>query len=73
MALEDALPFLVRLIDDSDLEVRMAAVWALGQVGGRPAAEALARALKSKEPAMREAAQEAIEELAFSANPLNLI
>jgi HEAT repeat protein len=73
MTMADALPFLVRMIDDTDSEVRLAAVWALGQVGGRPAGEALARALKSKEPALREAAQEAINELAFSANPLSII
>ena len=71
MTLEDALPFLVRMIDDSDTEVRLAAVWALGQIGGKPAAEALARAVKSKEPAMREAAREAINELNFAANPLS--
>jgi len=73
MALEDALPFLVRLVDDKDSEVRLASVWALGQIGGKPAAEALAHVLKSKEPALREAAQEALEEAAFSANPLNLV
>jgi HEAT repeat protein len=73
MALEDALPLLTRLIDDPDLEVRLAAVWALGQVGGKPAAEALVKALRSDNPAMREAAQEAMEEIAFSANPLNIV
>jgi HEAT repeat protein len=71
--LEDALPFLVRLVDDPDSEVRLAAVWALGQVGGRPAAEALARVLKSENPALREAAEEALQEVAFSANPLSVI
>lgn len=73
MTLEDALPMLTLMIDDSDLEVQLAAVWALGQIGGRPAAEALTRALKSENPAMREAAQEAIQEIAFSANPLNVL
>jgi len=73
MALEDALPYLVRLVDDPDAEVRLAAVWALGQVGGRPAAEALARVLKSDNPALREAAEEAMQEIAFSANPINVI
>ena len=43
MTLEDALPMLARLIDDEDLEVRLASVWALGQIGGRPAAEALSQ------------------------------
>jgi HEAT repeat protein len=70
MVLEDALPRLVRMIEDKDLEVRLAAVWALGQIGGKPAAEALARALSSPEPAVREAAQEAMEEVVFAADPL---
>ncbi len=70
MVLEDALPRLVRMIEDKDLEVRLAAVWALGQIGGKPAAEALARALNSPEPAVREAAQEAMEEVVFAADPL---
>lgn len=71
MTLEDALPFLVRMVDDLDTEVRLAAVWALGQIGGKPAAEALAPLLKSKEPALREAAKESINELTFAANPLS--
>jgi HEAT repeat protein len=71
MTLEDALPFLVRMVDDPDTEVRLAAVWALGQIGGKPATEALAPLLKSKETALREAAKEAINELTFGANPLS--
>lgn len=73
MALEDALPHLSRLLDDKDTEVRLASVWALGQIGGKPAAEALVRAMKSNEPALREAAEEAMQEIAFSANPLNVL
>jgi HEAT repeat protein len=73
MALEDALSLLVRMVDDQDTEVRLAAVWALGQIGGKPAAEALAHALKSKDPALQEAAREALEEISFSANPLNVL
>lgn len=71
MSLEDALPFLVRMVEDSDTEVRLAAVWALGQIGGKPAVEAIAPMLKSKEPAMREAATEAMAEIAFAADPLS--
>jgi HEAT repeat protein len=73
MGLEDALPYLSRLIDDKDMEVKLASVWALGQIGGKPAAEALIRAMKSDEPAVREAAEEAMQEIAFSANPLNVL
>ena len=73
MTLEDALPQLMRMIDDDDTEVRLAAIWALGQIGGKPAAEALNQVLQSKDPAMVEAAQEAMQEIAFSANPLSPI
>jgi HEAT repeat protein len=73
MVLEDAIPRLALMIDDADSEVRLAAVWALGQIGGRVAAQSLAIALKSDDPAMREAAKEALQELAFSADPLNVL
>jgi HEAT repeat protein len=72
MTLADALPFLTRLVDDRDTEVRLAAIWSLGQIGGKPAMEALNKALESSEPAIREAAQEAIDEVAFNANPLDV-
>jgi HEAT repeat protein len=71
MALEDALPQLARMVDDDDTEVRLAAIWSLGQIGGKPAAEALNQVLQSGDPTMKEAAQEAIQEIAFSANPLS--
>ncbi len=73
MALEDSLPGLIRLVSDRDVEVRLMAVWALGQIGGKPAAQALARLLKSNEPAIREAAQDALQEVAFSSDPLNML
>jgi HEAT repeat protein len=73
MVLEDAIPRLALMIDDTDTEVRLAAVWALGQIGGRVAAQSLAIVLKSDDPAMREAAKEALQELAFAADPLNVI
>jgi HEAT repeat protein len=73
MVLEDAIPRLALMIDDDDSEVRLASAWALGQIGGRVAAQALAIALKSDDPAMREAAKEALQELAFAADPLNVL
>ncbi|MGA7730798.1 MAG: HEAT repeat domain-containing protein [Chloroflexia bacterium] len=73
MALEDALPRLSELVDDPDLEVRLSAIWALGQIGGKPAAEALSHALTSDNQAVREAAQEALYEIAFSANPMSVL
>lgn len=72
MTLADALPFLVRMVEDRDAEVRLMSIWALGQIGGKPAREALQRAIESDEPAVREAAQEAMDEMAFNANPLEV-
>ncbi len=73
MTLEDALPQLAHLINDDDTEVRLATIWALGQIGGKPAAEALNEVIQGNDPAMKEAAQEALQEIAFSANPLTPI
>jgi HEAT repeat protein len=72
MTLADALPFLSRMIRDRDSEVKLMAIWALGQIGGKPATEALNEALRSNEPAVREAAQEAMDEIAFNSNPLDV-
>jgi HEAT repeat protein len=70
LALQDALPLLVKMTDDPDTELKLAALWSLGQIGGKPAREAITRALNSTEPSVRDAAQEALEELQFNANPL---
>lgn len=73
MALQQALPRLIQLVGDPDLEVRLAAIWALGQIGGKQAAQALSQVLQNDDPAMRDAAQEALDEIAFAANPLNVL
>jgi HEAT repeat protein len=57
--------------DDDDTEVRLAAIWALGQLGGRQAAVALIKLKSSDEPAIAEAADEALNELRYAANPLS--
>lgn len=44
-----AVPMLVELLDDSDLDVRMAAIWALSQVGGTGVREALENLLETTE------------------------
>jgi hypothetical protein len=63
---EDAralLPKLTPLLNDSDSEVALAAIWALGQVGGEAAKRALQQIRKSGDEARRQAAIEALEEL----------
>jgi hypothetical protein len=63
---------LIDLLDDPDREVQGAAVWALGQVGGRQAREALRTCLMSDDEVLREAAEEALSELEFYRDPLSL-
>lgn len=61
----DAVPDLVELADDVDLEVQEAALWALGQIGGDLARLTLERYLKADSDALRSAANEALQELEF--------
>jgi len=61
----DAVPDLVELVEDVDLEVQEAALWALGQIGGDLARLTLERYLKADSDALRSAANEALQELEF--------
>ncbi|GAB4109615.1 MAG: HEAT repeat domain-containing protein [Roseiflexaceae bacterium] len=54
-----------RLLGDSDTEVALAAIWALGQIGGEAAARVLRDARKSESEARAQAAEEALSELAI--------
>lgn len=56
------LPKVARLVVDSDIEVSLAAIWALGQIGGPEAQRILTRLIMSGDAARAEAAQEALEE-----------
>ena len=60
------LPSLVPLVEDEDSEIAMAAMWALGQVGGPHAKRVLQRLARSNDAARKQAAQDALEELALS-------
>lgn len=57
------LQSLLPLIDDDDVEIAMAAIWALGQVGGPSAKRLLERLARSKDEARRQAAADALDEL----------
>jgi HEAT repeat protein len=58
---------LLRLIGDEDIEIRDAAVWALGRIGGREARRALKACCASDDEDLREAAEDALAELDFMA------
>jgi HEAT repeat protein len=52
--------------------VRLAAIRALGQIGGDEARDGLIYALEDKRPAVREAAEQALSELETYEDPLAL-
>ncbi len=61
---KDAVEKLVSLIEeDSDVEVQEMAIWALGKIGGQTAREALEECLEHDNPALAQAAEEALDEL----------
>ena len=59
-----AVPKLVQMsTNDPDREVQLAAVWALGRIGGRAAREALEAFFESDDEALSQAAAEALDEM----------
>lgn len=66
LELKEVVPILARLINDADREVQGAAVWALGQIGGRGARRVLRACCESDDEIVAEAAEEALSELEFS-------
>lgn len=67
LEIEEAVPDLIRLLGDEDVEIRDAAVWALGRVGGREAWRALKACCNSDDEDLAEAAENALAELEFMA------
>ena len=66
LQLIQAIPFLCRMVADSDLEVRLAAAWALGQIGGAEAKRVLEICYEQGDQALQDAAEEALAELDFA-------
>jgi HEAT repeat protein len=60
---ESMLPALLPLVNDTDNEVALAAIWALGQVGGPDAQRVLETISESQDEVRAEAASEALDEL----------
>jgi len=68
---EDARTLLAKLaplLNDHDSEVALAAIWALGQVGGDSAKRVLQQVHKSEDETRRQAAADALEELSLGEN-----
>lgn len=60
-----ALETLIGLLDDPDREVRLAAIFALGRLGGDEARAALETVLLGADPEEVQAAEDALEEMVF--------
>jgi len=63
-----ALPEVLALVDDDDFEVRIAAIYALGHLGGSEARAVLEDLSNSEDDFVADAADEALEEMAFYAS-----
>jgi HEAT repeat protein len=73
LELRDAVPALRRRLGDEDLQIHEAAIWSLGQVGGPDARAALLDLLdETEDEDEREYIEEALENLAFQDDMLNL-
>jgi HEAT repeat protein len=71
LGLVEAVPILSRMVADPDLEVKMASIWALGQIGGREAQRVLEICLEEGDEALRDAAEEALDELDYMQGTLD--
>ena len=66
LELRESIEGLIDLLDDVDKQVRAAAIWSLGQLGGEDAADALLLLLESTEEGhLIELIEEALDHLAF--------
>lgn len=72
MQLRRAVGALIDMVRDPDVELRVMAVWALGQIGGERAERLLERLTTDDDEAVRAAAAEAIEEVQFASRPMEM-
>jgi HEAT repeat protein len=65
MQLPKAVPSLIVLLQDPDLEIQESAIWALGQIGGAKAKAALERCAEACDDSLQPAIEEALAEVAL--------
>jgi HEAT repeat protein len=73
LELAGAVPKLSQMTADLDLEVKLAAVWSLGQIGGPEARRVLDICVEMGDEALREAAQDALSEIDYMEENLDLV
>jgi HEAT repeat protein len=66
---DEAVPKLIELTHDDDGQVRLAAIEALGRIGGNEAKQALQKCRDGSDDAMSEAAEDALDEMKFWEDP----
>ena len=67
---EEIVPNLISLLQDEDVQVQLAVVNALGNIGGPLAKRALSRCVKIGDPTLEEASREALEIVEAMEDPL---
>jgi HEAT repeat protein len=67
LGIKEAVPNLFELLDDSDIDVRMAAIWSLSQIGGEGVGEALEERLdQAEDEDEADFIESALDNLAFT-------
>ena len=69
---EEAVPHLLKLIEDEDNQVQEAVIRALGEIGGEQTKQALGKLTKNPQPRIRQAAKSALKEIHYCKDPLSL-
>jgi HEAT repeat protein len=72
LQLAGAVPRLSQMTADPDLEVKLAAVWSLGRIGGPEARRVLDICIEMGDEALAEAAREALDEMDFMEEEIDL-
>ncbi len=72
MADQRFVPMAIRLLEDPSVDVQLAAISALGEIGGDEARDALIYALDDKRTAVRDAVTKALSQIAVEDDPLAL-
>ncbi len=69
---EEAVTYLAELINDPDTNVQLSAIRALGQIGGKDTKEQLTQCLSHSSRAVREGAEQALDELEAGEDTLSI-